>query len=150
MCSSDLLILEDIEKVHMDKPKVQIVASPVTVSVGKVLVVLAAIVGVVTIVLGAKSPGGGFQGGAVLATIVMIWYLTKKESSFHFHKLSVIEEIAFLLFVVLVGGYFVFYTYLDAYRWLYLLLCAILVGIKVAIGLGVIFLHFAGADEEID
>ena len=80
----------------------------------------------------------------------MIWYLTKKEDSFHFHRLSVIEEVAFLLFLGLVGIYFMAYEQLGNFRTIYFLLCAILVGIKVAIGLGVIFLHFAGADEEID
>lgn len=93
---------------------------------------------------GHLTPGGGFQGGAVLASTFTIQYLTTDTKTVSLHFLNRLEKSLYLL--LLVFG-IVFVLYLNPYlsgdqKALYLVVMNALIGIKVACGLTVIFYRF--------
>lgn len=93
---------------------------------------------------GHLTPGGGFQGGAVLASTFTIQYLTTDTKTVSLHFLNRLEKSLYLL--LLIFG-IVFVLYLNPYlsgdqKALYLVVMNALIGIKVACGLTVIFYRF--------
>lgn len=93
---------------------------------------------------GHLTPGGGFQGGAVLASTFTIQYLTTDNKSVSLHFLNRLEKSIYLL--LLVNG-IVFVLYLNPYllqihKEIYLIVMNMLIGIKVSCGLAVIFYRF--------
>ena len=93
---------------------------------------------------GHLTPGGGFQGGAVLASTFTIQYLTTDNKSVSLHFLNRLEKTIYLL--LLING-IVFVLYLNPYllqvhKEIYLIVMNMLIGIKVSCGLAVIFYRF--------
>ena len=93
---------------------------------------------------GHLTPGGGFQGGAILASTFTIQYLTTDNKSVSLHFLNYIEKTIYLL--LLVNG-IIFVLYLNpvlapAHKVIYLIIMNTLIGIKVSCGLTVIFYRF--------
>ncbi len=93
---------------------------------------------------GHLTPGGGFQGGAVLASTFTIQYLTTGNKSVSLHFLNRLEKSIYLL--LLING-IVFVLYLNPYllqiqKEIYLIVMNILIGIKVSCGLAMIFYRF--------
>lgn len=93
---------------------------------------------------GHLTPGGGFQGGAVLASTFTIQYLTTDNKSVSLHFLNYVEKTVYLL--LLVNG-IIFVLYLNpllatSYKEVYLIIMNILIGLKVSCGLTVIFYRF--------
>lgn len=93
---------------------------------------------------GHMTPGGGFQGGAVLASTFTIQYLTTDNKGVSLHFLNRLEKTIYLL--LLING-IVFVLYLNPYmlqihKEIYLIVMNMLIGIKVSCGLAVIFYRF--------
>ncbi len=93
---------------------------------------------------GHISPGGGFQGGAILSAAFTIHYLTTDNKNVSLHFLNQIEKTLYLLLIVS-GILLVFYMNqsLSIYqKQIYLVVMNSLIGIKVACGLTVVFFRF--------
>jgi len=93
---------------------------------------------------GHLSPGGGFQGGAILASTFTIQYLTTDNKTVSLHFLNRLEKTLYLS--LLVTGV-IFVLYLNPYlsgqqKTLYLIVMNSLIGVKVSCGLTVIFYRF--------
>lgn len=114
-----------------------------TITVGTVYPLII-IFGLYIIINGHVSPGGGFQGGAILASAFIIQYLTSYNKKINLSLLNIIEKILYLC-IVLFSIVFILYLNnsisLLAKEW-YLIIMNILIGIKVFCGLSVIFFRF--------
>lgn len=102
------------------------------------------IFGFYIILNGHTSPGGGFQGGAILASVFIIQYFTTYEKTISLDIFNRIEKI--LYFAIL---FFVIVFILQFREWIpmtfkvyYLILLNILIGIKVCCGLSIVFYRF--------
>jgi multicomponent Na+:H+ antiporter subunit B len=93
---------------------------------------------------GHLTPGGGFQGGAILAGVFTIQYLTTDTKNVSLDILNRIEKTIYLL-LLLTGILIVFYMNQEltlSQKSYYLLLMNTLIGVKVSCGLTVIFYRF--------
>ncbi|MDF1618349.1 MnhB domain-containing protein [Petrocella sp. FN5] len=93
---------------------------------------------------GHLTPGGGFQGGAILAGVFTIQYLTTDTKNVSLDILNRIEKTIYLL-LLLTGILIVFYMNQELtliQKSYYLLLMNTLIGVKVSCGLTVIFYRF--------
>lgn len=96
------------------------------------------------IVNGQLTPGGGFQGGAVIATVFVARYLVQPVEDINVDRMHLLERV-FLAFVIAVPVLVLFSGMLENYpefRRPYLLTMDILVGSEVALGLGVVVFRF--------
>ena len=96
------------------------------------------------IINGHISPGGGFQGGAVLATVFISRYLVFRYEDIRINSLKILEKVFFVL-IVLIPWIFVLYTNIpenETGRTIYLILMNLLIGFKVFCGLSIIFFRF--------
>ncbi len=109
--------------------------------------------GIYVILTGTTQPGGGFQGGAILVAIFMCRYLVnpneigRLELLQKVDKLILIVILALASLLILVG----FREIIPFFNRIYNTAVGILIGIKVASGLTVIFYTFAfieGGDED--
>lgn len=146
---SQFLRLEDVEMIHFDDEGISIPASPVVSGAIKLILPVLFLYSLYIITFGAFSPGGGFQGGAILSTAVIYNYLSKHSIKIKYGRLVRFEELLFISFITLAGVYFLLYDYVAApyIRTGYMILCGFIIGIKVAIGLAVIFIRFTGENE---
>jgi multicomponent Na+:H+ antiporter subunit B len=93
---------------------------------------------------GHKSPGGGFQGGAVLTSVFIIKYLVMPSNDIHAEFLYKAEKILFIL-IISTGIIFSFGGLLGQYSFLkvpFLIFMNTLIGIKVFCGLSIVFYRF--------
>ena len=74
-------------------------ASVIVVTGSRVLFPLILLFGVYVFLHGHLTPGGGFQGGAVIASGVLLLYLARPEQTLHREALGVAESLGGLLFV---------------------------------------------------
>lgn len=74
-------------------------ASVIVVTGSRVLFPLILLFGVYVFLHGHLTPGGGFQGGAVIASGVLLLYLARREQTLHREALGVAESLGGLLFV---------------------------------------------------
>ncbi|PKM51350.1 MAG: sodium:proton antiporter [Firmicutes bacterium HGW-Firmicutes-7] len=102
------------------------------------------IFGIYIIYNGHISPGGGFQGGAILASVFIVHYLITEDKSIRFAFLTLLEKILYFT-IVCFSIFFVLYNNdrlsMEA-KTMYLLIMNILIGIKVCCGLSVVFFRF--------
>lgn len=104
--------------------------------------------GVYLIAGGAHTPGGGFQGGAVLATVFMSRYIALPHHPPDELILQRVEKLFFLLlllFVSLFGVYHLIPSVLP--RITYLFVANIIIGVKVCCGLSLVFQRFIGYES---
>lgn len=93
---------------------------------------------------GHVSPGGGFQGGAVLASVYIAKYLTEPVPDLNLNAIQTLEK-GVLLLIILSATLYVtfnivpFFTGTMVY---YLMIMNLLIGIKVACGMIIIFYRF--------
>ncbi len=104
------------------------------------------------IINGHLSPGGGFQGGALAATAILILYYidTDKETNVNFIVTS--EKLLYLAIIAVTsvslltrGVLFTNFMPIDAsadWKAIYLVILNVLIGLKVALGLWTIFTAF--------
>jgi len=102
------------------------------------------LLGIYLVLNGHISPGGGFQGGAALAAVVVSHFIMKNDNKFSIETLESIEKIAFVV-IVLCGLLFIitglFLNHMNHYV-AYIVLMNILLGMKVFCGLSIIFIEF--------
>lgn len=104
------------------------------------------------IINGHLSPGGGFQGGAILATAVLITYYIDPKKETNIRLIVNVEKIIFFLILIVVlisfftrGALFTNFMPLDSspeLKSIYLVTLNMLIGFKVALGLVAIFSMF--------
>lgn len=101
---------------------------------------------------GDLSPGGGFQGGAILATVFILSYFIHTKKTFNINRLVKSEKFYFIAILIIVsisfftkGTLFSNFSPIDApihRKRIFLLLLNFLIGLKVATGLTIIFSTF--------
>ena len=108
--------------------------------------------GMYVIINGHISPGGGFQGGAIVATAILILYYIDISKSIDVNKILTIEKFLFILllsiaFMSLITRNEVFTNFIPLdgstdLKSVYLILLNLVIGAKVALGLVAIFTAF--------
>ncbi|MBN2794792.1 MAG: MnhB domain-containing protein [Clostridia bacterium] len=96
------------------------------------------------IINGHISPGGGFQGGAILASVYISKYLVMPIYDYQLDIFKKMEKLL-LVIIILMPFSFIFFGAMNKFPdWniLYLMLMNISIGIKVACGITIIFLRF--------
>lgn len=93
---------------------------------------------------GHKTPGGGFQGGAVLSAVFISRYLIFPVQDIRLNALQTIEKMLYALILIvptlfLVMGINALYPFANE---LYLVIMNSLIGIKVCCGLSIVFFRF--------
>lgn len=108
--------------------------------VSKILFPFLIVFGIYIIMNGHLSPGGGFQGGVVLATSYILVYFIHEKNFLDTKRVIKIEKI---LFVVLIISGIIFYldifkfsNIFENYKVVGLVYLNFLIGIKVALGIG--------------
>lgn len=105
--------------------------------------------GLYVIVNGHMTPGGGFQGGAILATLFIGRFIVNPVNDINAHVLHDLEQALFVI-IILIPVLFLFYEYNREFPLLneaFLILMNVLIGIKVCLGLTIVVFRF-GFDEE--
>lgn len=97
--------------------------------------------GVYIILSGLDSPGGGFQGGAVIAAIVMSFHLSTKKNLISLKRAETVEKIMFMLFILLASLFLTMGNMPQFYR-AYLVIFNIIIAVKVFCGFIVIYMQF--------
>ncbi len=93
---------------------------------------------------GHNSPGGGFQGGAILAAVFIVRYLIEPSPSFRIKSLRRFEKILFIG-IILYPSLFLFSTgpqNSELMNLIYLIAMNFLIGLKVCSGFMIIFFRF--------
>lgn len=100
--------------------------------------------GIYVIVNGHISPGGGFQGGAVLAGVFIIRFFSDTSLPFSLHRLNQLEKFLYLMLLIsgIVYSLVFFGNFSTHIKSFYLILMNSLIGIKVFCGLSIIFFRF--------
>ncbi|MDQ2086165.1 MnhB domain-containing protein [Herbivorax sp. ANBcel31] len=93
---------------------------------------------------GHITPGGGFQGGALLSAVFITKYTGISEGDKNLNSFKLVEKLMFILIIIipvvfLFAGLNKSFSFLNEY---YLILMNILIGIKVCCGLSIIFFRF--------
>lgn len=98
--------------------------------------------GFYVILNGHLTPGGGFQGGAVLASVFISRYLAYPVKDIKIKTLQIFEKIFFMA-IIAMPVFFVF-TEMNkqagGFNLFYLIAMNLLIGLKVCCGLTIIFL----------
>ncbi len=108
------------------------------------------IFGVALILNGDKTPGGGFQGGAVLVVIFVAGFLIEESKEVDLNIFTLIEKFAFISLTLIIAT-FLYYNFKEmplGVKRSYLILINTLIGVKVCAGLGIIFYRFSKLKEE--
>lgn len=100
--------------------------------------------GIYITIYGHNTPGGGFQGGAIMSSTFIIQYIINPEIEISLWKLQKIEKILFLCILLIV---IVFILYMNGttnilINRIYLISMNILIATKVYCGLSIIFFRF--------
>ncbi len=93
---------------------------------------------------GHKSPGGGFQGGAILMAVFICKYLINQQDALSLVKLYAFEKLVFLFILIVALGFLATFVNLTFpfFNSTYLILMNALIGLKVACGMTIIFYRF--------
>jgi multicomponent Na+:H+ antiporter subunit B len=109
--------------------------------------------GMYIVLTGISQPGGGFQGGAIVVAIFMCRYLVYPDEMRGLDLIGKLDKIV-LIFVLALASLFIIIGFREVFPFvnrIYNMAIGILIGIKVASGLTVIFYTFAdieGGDED--
>ena len=108
--------------------------------------------GFYVIINGHLSPGGGFQGGAIVATAILILYYIDAEKETNIGLIVTVEKFIYIGILIIAslsfftrGEFFTNVFVLSAstdVKAIYLVILNIMVGFKVALGLWAIFTAF--------
>jgi len=126
--------------------------SQILVCISRILFPFMLVFGFYVIINGHATPGGGFQGGAILATAILITFFIHPEKITNLNLLIKLEKLLFM--GIIIAGSLSFFTKgtfftnfisiespVDMKR-IFLILLNLLIGIKVALGLVAIFSSF--------
>lgn len=145
--------LSDSERVHPNQNVSHMPrgaqASHVMVGSLRPVYLLIAVFGVYVIVTGMDGPGGGFQGGAILAAIVISAHFAEGRQLLSLKTAGKLEKLMYVL-ILATGMVFLLSQHAMVF-WqhrVYLLAINVLVGVKVFAGLSMIYLHFMSGEME--
>ncbi|MDH8677758.1 MnhB domain-containing protein [Fusibacter bizertensis] len=101
--------------------------------------------GIYIVLNGHISPGGGFQGGAVLSSVFIAKYLSQPIMFLDLYRIQTIEKYALLSLLILATLFITLNVYQLFVHSLvyYMVLANIIIGLKVACGMTIIFYRFA-------
>lgn len=102
------------------------------------------ILGFYVILNGHLSPGGGFQGGAILASVFISRYLVYPYEDFKIKSLQRFEKLLFIC-IILIPTVLLFKqhsSYSENINIFYLIGMNLIIGLKVCCGLTIIFFRF--------
>lgn len=110
------------------------------------------IFGLALIINGDKTPGGGFQGGAILVVIFVSGYLIDETRKVDLNIFTLVEKFAFISLTVIITAFLGlnFVEISPEVKKIYLVVINAFIGIKVCAGLGIIFYRFSRVDKEED
>jgi len=105
--------------------------------------------GVYLIVNGHLSPGGGYQGGVILASFFICRYMVYGISDTPIDKVLKVEKIFFALIVMLALFFIAFLAKasLPEHKAVYLIVMNLLIGVKVACGFFIMFFRFVSFES---
>lgn len=129
----------------------------ILVGVSKVLLPVLLLFGFYVVFYGDAYPGGGFQGGAIIATTFILTAFIQRKKSYDISHLVKLEKICFLLLLliscasfitrgVLITNFMPKSSPVDTKR-IFLLILNLLIGIKVSAGLITIISAFMEEGE---
>lgn len=131
--------------------------SSIFVCISRILFPFMLLFGFYVIINGHNSPGGGFQGGAILATAILISYFIVPEWVPNLSLLIKLEKLSFIGILVAASLSFVtrgtfFTNFIPLYgsinmKKIFLIMLNFLIGIKVALGFVTIFSIFIKEGE---
>lgn len=108
--------------------------------------------GIYIIFNGHLSPGGGFQGGAIVATAILILYYIDRDRETNIKRIITIEKLVYFSIILLAlvsyftkGIPFTNFSLISSgfqMQSYYLILLNVLIGLKVVLGLWTIFTAF--------
>jgi len=100
--------------------------------------------GVYIVLNGHITPGGGFQGGAIIASVLILKYLIDPEIETSLKKIRSLEKLILTLIFLFPMGFLLTFIHLQMpeFNEYYLILMNLLVSIKVACGMSIIFIRF--------
>lgn len=107
------------------------------------------LVGCYLILNGHVTPGGGFQGGAALAAVLISHYMIVPAQDIDIKRLQNYEKYIFLIFVISASLYILMGLHWkspESYE-AYIITMNALIGIKVFCGLSLLFFEFAIEDN---
>lgn len=116
-------------------------------AISKVLFPYILIFGLYIIINGDLSPGGGFQGGVVLATSYFLLYFIKGDKILDVKQIFIYEKILFMMLVVMVTVLLIDRSQVSEIRRWVLLGLNLVIGFKVALGVGGIIGLFLGEGQ---
>lgn len=105
--------------------------SKLLVGVSRMLFPFILLFGFYVILHGDRSPGGGFQGGAILATAILISFFSNPSRVIDVHRLVIMEKYLFFILLLVVLAQYLAPGLTDHY----LVILNVIIGLKVAIGL---------------
>lgn len=133
------------------------VKSQIVTYVVKFLYPFTLLFGTYIIIYGDLSPGGGFQGGAIIATAHLLMKLIQSETTTNIEKLIKIEKYLFVSLILLASLSFFskaeFFTnfitadYPIEFKRFFLVTLNAIIGLKVALGLIIIFTVFMKEEQ---
>lgn len=100
--------------------------------------------GIYIIANGHKTPGGGFQGGAIISAVFVVQYFTTYEKTIRLDVFNQIEKVLYIALVTFAVIFVFQFRGLIPYalKPYYLFIMNTLISIKVCCGLSVIFYRF--------
>lgn len=117
--------------------------SPLMIDSLKTVYPFVLLFGVYVIISGINSFGGGFQGGAIVAAVVMSLHLSTGRSLIGTERAIVIEKIMFALLLTLAALFFMFGSNLNGMGYkIFLVILNIIIGFKVFSGFVVLYMQF--------
>lgn len=94
---------------------------------------------------GTSSPGGGFQGGALLGTIFLSFYLFLPKQKLNLDKIKRIEKVSYMTILLL---FILFNIFSPSDKTIYLLAMNIIIAVKVATAFMIIVVDFEGEEND--
>ena len=119
--------------------------SDVAVYTIRIICPLLLMLGVYLIMNGHITPGGGFQGGVVLASFFIYRYMIFSIHDIQIGRVIILKKIIYVGIIVLAVFFIILNvnTYFHISQELYLIVMNLFIGMKVACGFLVIFYRFA-------
>jgi len=158
-----VLVVAVVAVLHMswfDRPSIDdgihsdINRSGLAIFIIKIITPLIMLFGIYLVINGFLTPGGGFQGGVVIATFFICRYLIYNIFDLPIGRILRMEELVFVSIVLFaIAGIFLGTAdhipegWLTYFQNFYLVIMNALIGVKVACGFTLLFYRYAGIER---